>query len=102
MNSDTKYAEFVSNQERNMKKRRYQGQPEVKKQKAATDKLRLAKMKTNPEENKKKYDNQVRRVKLFDEIRGEKKTGNGPIVLRLNMGICSRRTHSLRENTNRS
>lgn len=67
MNSDQKYSEFVKQQERMMKKRRHQAQPEVRKQKAATDKLRLGKMKTNPEENKKKYEKQLYKIKQFDE-----------------------------------
>ena len=50
MNSDPKYSEFLKQQERMM--RRYQGKPEVRKQKAATDKLRLAKLKQTHKKTK--------------------------------------------------
>ena len=73
MKSDTEYKQFFSIQERNMKKIRHEGKPETKKQKAATDKIRLAKRKTSPEENKKKRKDLLRKVQEFKDEQNEKK-----------------------------
>ena len=73
MKSDTEYKQFVSIQERKMKKIRHEGKPETKKQKAATDKIRLAKKKSSQQENKKKSKDLLTKVQQFKDEQNEKK-----------------------------
>ena len=59
-----------------MKKRRQQGDPEVRKRKAAKDKIRLSNKKTDTSENKIKNLKQVEKEIEFDKVCQENKEQN--------------------------